>query len=305
MLFRSANDCPGGYVCASGQSVEGKPVQQCVRAPDSTGSSQPGLCPCSPAASAAKLATSCSVQTVDAGGKVTSSCPGNRVCGESGLSPCQATAAAKETCNGVDDDCNGKIDDLACDDQNPCTSDLCKPSQGGCSHLNIEALCDADGNLCTVGDKCVDGTCMPGKPKECAIPNCMVGGCDPAKGCVLTPDDGAPCDDGNPCTMADACAAGECVGKGKQCTSTNPCVKASCDPAKQACAFTPKPEGASCDDGQACSVGDTCKGGSCIGAPMACDDGNPCTTDACTAGTCSHTPVPEGAPCAGDAAFID
>jgi RHS repeat-associated protein len=32
-------------------------------------------------------------------------------------------------------------------------------------------------------------------------------------------------------------------------------------------------------------------------APPSCDDGNPCTSDACVAGVCTHTPVPNGAAC--------
>ena len=58
-----------------------------------------------------------------------------------------------EICNGVDDDCNGVIDNgVSCDDGNACTLDACKSS--GC--VNAPS---GDGATCGSGKYCVANTC--------------------------------------------------------------------------------------------------------------------------------------------------
>ncbi len=52
----------------------------------------------------------------------------------------------------------------ACDDGNPCSSDLCDPS-GGCQHVPLIGPCN-DGIECTTGDECLDGECK-GDASEC------------------------------------------------------------------------------------------------------------------------------------------
>ena len=79
------------------------------------------------------------------------------------------------------------IEICVCDDANPCTTDACDP-QTGCLHANNPGPCD-DGNVCTVNESCIDGSCQPGE-----LPT------------------GTPCDDGNACTSDDACLAGVCHG---------------------------------------------------------------------------------------------
>src|SRR5207249_4118659 len=84
-----------------------------------------------------------------------------------------------------------------CTDQNPCTDDLCDPATGACSNPEAAAgtVCD-DGNACTTGDTCSDGVCV-GAALSCDDGNpCTDDSCDPATGCVSTPNT-APCDDGN------------------------------------------------------------------------------------------------------------
>ena len=134
------------------------------------------------------------VATVDAGGKVTSSCPGTRVCGESGLSPCQASAATKETCNGLDDDCNGKTDEGLCNDDNPCTDDACDVTATACKNVANKLACD-DGNACTTADTCANGKCA-GQTADCDDKNaCTADTCDVKMGCQHKAMDGAGCDD--------------------------------------------------------------------------------------------------------------
>ncbi len=292
-------ECPTGYKCADVTSTSGKPAKQCQRQPGVTGG-EPADCACSEAATAKKLSTTCSSVAKDSGGKVIGMCPGVRACAVGGLSACQAPPAAKETCDGQDNDCNGLTDDAACDDKNQCTTDVCDPAKG-CSHQPGELQCDADQNACTVGDQCQNGVCIAGKAKDCNDSNpCTVDSCAAATGCVQKPDDGAPCNDDNLCTVGDLCAAGSCSGgKPKPCTSTDPCVDAKCNLLDGGCKYTAKVEGAPCDDGQACTAGEKCTGGNCSGGQAkGCDDGNACTIDSCDpAGTCKNVALGSGAAC--------
>ncbi len=53
---------------------------------------------------------------------------------------------------------------------------------------------------------------------------------------------------------------------------------------------------ADCDDGDACTT-DVCSGGTCSNTPIDCDDGDPCTSDTCSGGACVNDPLPS---CCGD-----
>jgi len=72
---------------------------------------------------------------------------------------------------------------VGCDDGNPCTADLCQ--LGGCVHTPlIGAPCD-DGNACTVGDRCGDGACRRGAPRDCDDDDlCTRDACSVTVGCV-------------------------------------------------------------------------------------------------------------------------
>ena len=71
------------------------------------------------------------------------------------LPPCEASGS--ETCNGLDDDCDGLTDEQTCDDANVCTFDVC---QGGvCAHAFAGGPCD-DGLPCTVAEACDAGVCV-------------------------------------------------------------------------------------------------------------------------------------------------
>jgi hypothetical protein len=162
---------------------------------------------------------------------------------------------------------------LACNDNNPCTDDSCDPVKG-CIGTPNAAPCD-DGNPCTLGDTCKAGACTSTGIKPCDDGNvCTDDKCDPAKGCVSTPNT-APCDDNDLCTFADHCNLGMCIGGQKlPCNDNNPCTDDSCDP-KAGCQFLPNT--AQCSDGNACTVGDACQNGQCVVTGMAnCDDGLVC-----------------------------
>jgi hypothetical protein len=295
----TAADCPGGYACEKQTSVEGAIVSQCVPVGGAA-------CTCNSSAIQHKASTPCWLETKNAVGEVVGKCPGVRSCGPEGLSACLAAAPTAESCNGLDDDCDGATDEGTCVDGNPCTEDSCGGT-GGCSHAKLEGTpCDADGSACTEGDHCAGGTCTAGKGKDCGDGNpCTLDACLPAGGCTHTVDDGVGCDDDNPCTIGDVCLGGGCTaGKAKDCAVSEACTFGKCSLISGKCVFQPVPDGLACDDGIACTDQDACGQGSCLGKVKTCDDGNPCTGDSCDAAKgCVHTPV--SGPCSdGDACTI-
>ncbi|MFH1530531.1 MAG: hypothetical protein ABIK09_07340 [Pseudomonadota bacterium] len=175
-----------------------------------------------------------------------------------------------------------------CDDGNLCTNDQCNPLLG-CVHTNNTALC-IDGDACTAPDQCKDGVCEPGIQVDCYDGNvCTNDSCEPAGGCVHTPN-AASCDDGNSCTFGDHCAGGGCVpDEVVECDDGNPCTDDVCN-LQQGCQHMNNT--APCQDGNACTGGDLCAGSVCIGGgAVTCDDGNVCTNDTCAPDTgCVYSP---------------
>jgi hypothetical protein len=194
---------------------------------------------------------------------------------------------------GVD---GGRTCPASCMDSVACTTDFCDTASGACMHTANDAMCPmgqhcsvlmgcvagsctsdmdcSDGNACNGTETCHVGAagadargCVAGMAPSCAdTSDCTVDHCDPASGCVHTPNL-ALCDDRTDCT-ADSCGAMGCVHT---------------------------PNNAVCNMG--CLTGAMCVSGSgCVGGtPSTCmPDGNPCTSDPtmCDAasGTCLHPP---------------
>jgi len=181
---------------------------------------------------------------------------------------CDGDAKSKaETCNGVDDDCDGKTDEKTCSDDNACTDDVCDGAAGKCSNP-VAQSCD-DANQCTTDS------------------------CDMKTGtCVFKPHVGA-CDDGNACTTGDVCglAGGvtpTCMAGAipADCDDKNPCTDDSCK-ADSGCAALPNAITLACYDGAAKTedVG-PCHGGHqvCAGGklqPICVGQVIPAKTEAC------------------------
>ncbi|HEU4401347.1 MAG TPA: hypothetical protein VFT43_04510, partial [Candidatus Polarisedimenticolia bacterium] len=127
------------------------------------------------------------------------------------LAPC-----GDEICNGIDDDCDGQID------------------EGG------DALC-SDHDACNGQETCQEGACKPGSVVNCDDGNpCTDDTCDAQTGACsnVVKEHGTACDDGNACTKDDACSAnGQCVGVEVVCNDQNACTKDACE--NGACVFTP------------------------------------------------------------------
>ena len=169
--------------------------------------------------------------------------------------------------------------ELACDDNNACTDDSCKPALG-CQFTFTDGPCD-DGDECTQSDTCQVGACV-GVEVQCNDGNiCTDDSCDPQEGCLNAPNS-APCSDGNACTEEDICDLGSCEsGIVAGCDDENPCTDDDCD-VESGCQHSTLPDGAVCDE-----AGDwTCMGGVCLNCIYDCAD-KVCGEDGC-GGSCGQ-----------------
>ncbi|MGB0715112.1 MAG: DNRLRE domain-containing protein [Phycisphaerae bacterium] len=245
-------------------------------------------------------------------------CTSAAVCEELNSRVCEVTRSgfllANESCEDIESCC---IEDVGCDDQNDCTTDLCV--DGVCNHENIDGICD-DGDECSTGDICANGQCVGSRENEC----CRDEDCDDGDPCTTDAcQDGAcevnahegTCDDQDPCTENDQCIAGVCQGtpvadccvSAQECDDEDPCTLDAC--VSNAC-MSSLLDDAPCDDERSCTENDTCLQGLCEGTMIQgccdtdidCDDQDECTSDLCENSTCSNLLIDEcgnnnAAPC--------
>jgi hypothetical protein len=191
-------------------------------------------------------------------------------CTANGTTCQQLTQPKTETCNGLDDDCNGKVDDGAvCPTGEVCDKGMCVQScSGGEFTCPPSKVCDKDGYC--VDPACQTVTCPAGQV-------CVAGKC---KG---------PCD-GVVCPYPEVCRVGVCLDPcaGVTCPSGQVCEGGVC---VQSCNCLPCPSGKSCDSMSGYCVDPTCVGKSC-GAGTHCVAGN-CVDD------CMGAACPSGETCMG------
>ncbi len=201
-------------------------------------------------------------------------CQEGRVqCGAASGSTCQPEVpSSSERCDGLDNDCDGSIDEgtRLCGAGETCRGGACTQTcfEGGCPDGTIcsplgfcvEDACD--GVTCDEGEHCEGGACVDAcHGIVCpAGQQCRAGRCIDLCG-AMTCNECSACDDGEcvPRCPHTPCPDGElCVGDGQ-------CVP-------RACAVVTCPEGTAClaghcidaCEGAVCPAGEVCEAGACV-----------------------------------------
>ncbi len=197
-----------------------------------------------------------------------------------------------------------------CDDDNPCTTDICNPIEGCYYEPASGESCD-DGDPCTATSTCKAGICVPGPTIDCDDDvGCTLDSCDEEGLCVHTPDDLA-CNDGLFCNGQEWCDGDlDCQdGEAPDIDDGIPCTTDSCH--EELDLIQHLPQHFLCNDSDPCTT-DLCNPETgCQNNEKVCDDANPCTADSCNPadGQCLFQPLGEcclvdsdcvaGEPCTG------
>ena len=201
---------------------------------------------------------------------------GARACKDGAIACVGLLGAGAELCNGIDDDCNGKIDDSAtC----PHPGEIC--SQGTCVRS-----CTSGEFPCSNGLECAStGFCVPAGCKDVTCQDgqtCRAGKCVASCDGIKCPHSqtcvGNACLDlcaGVTCPSGQACHDGVCLAGCAQCGGIQCAAPLECDAATGGCADPSCPKG--CAAGTYCEAGQ-CKD-SCAGA--VCPEGLTCAKGKC------------------------
>jgi len=93
----SEQPCPEEYDCMETTDITGADTTQCLLTE--------GICQCNQLFANQGASTECSAENE------WGTCTGERQCAATGLTECTAATPTQETCNGVDDDCDGAVDE--------------------------------------------------------------------------------------------------------------------------------------------------------------------------------------------------
>ena len=192
-----------------------------------------------------------------------------------------------EVCDGLDNDCDGLVDEDCGTDPLPCTADADCPQGQACDAATatcvaVTQACDASA-ACPVGYACENGVCVA-DPATCDAS----GACDAGFACV-----------NGQCVPVDACADGSlpqpevCDGLDNDCdglvdedcgTDPLPCTADADCPQGHYCI---QPSSGDCCSGAACPDGmPMC--GTCVATPAACSTDQDCANgQACVNGMCA------------------
>ncbi len=145
-------DCPEGFICRVEDLPDGTTRSLCMR--------EEGSCACAKKYGALELPTACYHETA------AGICHGQRVCSLGVLSACDAPVPVPESCNGLDDDCDGLVDEQGAEG---CQA-LYPDGDGdgyGVGTASLQCLCEGVGS--SVAGDCDDGsaTVHPGAAEVC------------------------------------------------------------------------------------------------------------------------------------------
>jgi MYXO-CTERM domain-containing protein len=178
----------------------------------------------------------------------------------------QSVTASTEVCDGLDNDCNGMVDDKApCAADRVCDRGVCVPP------------CSASEFPCAPGDTCKNGLCVDSA--------CVDVTCDAGKLCIAGVCK-APCD-GVTCPGTQVCRIGRCTDpcQGVTCGSDRVCDGGIC---VASCKCR------SCEDGKVCDTSGACVDSGCTN--KTCATGEVCSAGACV-DACAHAVCPRGQEC--------
>lgn len=183
------------------------------------------------------------------------------------------------------DTCNELIgcvhDIFPCDDGNICTVDACVPSDLPLEDLCVNIPISLGVEECNDNDPCTDDLCnaatnqCENNAKTCFDDvDCTIDSCDPLSGNCVNDASASGCDDGDPCT-ADSCDSTGCAHEPLVCDDGLACTIDSCNSLGEGCEYTQK----DCSNGNLCDGQESCNpaNGQCVsGTSIVCNNGNDC-----------------------------